>query len=290
MSKMLEHHEMFTHFFEENKIHTIGFQSAGALLLVFSFTGAFLPIPVRVAALLIGTSLFFKGRHAAQEGEELFGEAVVEESLNEALASLPMDWSRTKDLVVGESKIDHILVCPKGVYVIKAKNFGGSIEGALNERVWYQLSPDGGRSILFNPVKEVSEHAGELQKHLQQAGFQDVDVKPVVVFIDPTAWLNVSSPKVPIVRLAELDDLLRSQPDVMMPEKCAEIAKLLDGLVSTQRSRKKHEREPDKGDESDESFRVSVVNGRELGQARDPFLEGATFEGLTRKQIHLRHL
>jgi hypothetical protein len=266
MSKMLNH-EMITHLFEEKRTYSIGLRSAGVLLIVFALTGDFLPIPVRVAAVLIGTSLFFKGRHAAEEDSGLFDGAVEEESTTEALATIPKEWIRINHLAVGKSKIDHVLVGPKGIYSIKAKNFRGTIDGNLDERTWGQISPDGERSIVFNPIKEASANASELQKHIHQAGFPDVRVKPIVIFTDPTAQFRVSSPKVPVVRSAELGDLLRKQPHVMMPEKCAEMAKLLHGLVSRQNSKKRLTGKSDSREKNDPvlditAFKTFVINGK----------------------------
>lgn len=266
MSKILNH-EMITHLFEEKRTYSIGLRSAGVLLMVFALTGDFLPIPVRVAAVLIGTSLFIKGRQAAKEDSGLFDGAVEDESTTEVLASIPKEWIRIDQLAVGKSKIDHVLVGPKGIYSIKAKNYRGTIDGNLDERTWGQISPDGERSILFNPIKEASANASELQKHIHQAGFPDVRVKPVVIFTDPTARFRVSSPKVPVVRSAELGDLLRKQPHVMMPEKCAEMAKLLHGFVSRQKSKKRLTGKSDSREKNDPvlditAFKTFVMNGK----------------------------
>ncbi len=269
MAKLLKHHEMFNYHFDEQKLHSIGYKSMGLLVLAFSLTGYFLPAPVRIAAALIGISFFLRGRQSIQEGLEHLEAVVEEKSISDAMASLPMAWSLINDLAVGKSKIDHIVVCPKGVFAIKTKNYSGTIDGNLDERTWCQISADGARSIFFNPVKEARGQSVELQRVLQQAGFQDVKVHPVAVFTKPTVRLRVSSPKVPVIRMAELSDSLRQQPHVMMPEKCAEIAKFLDSLVSRQNSKRKLARKSDSREE----------NGMGQAKKNDPVLQVATFEG-----------
>ena len=73
----------------------------------------------------------------------------------------------------GTTQIDHILVCPYGVFVIETKNMKGWIFGAENQKLWTQKIFK--YSIRFqNPLHQNYKHTKTLQKYL--------DIEPNTIF------------------------------------------------------------------------------------------------------------
>ena len=63
------------------------------------------------------------------------------------------------------SQIDHIVINPRGVFVIETKNYSGDIYGNENQREWTQVLAYGNvKNKLYNPLKQNSTHVYFVKK------------------------------------------------------------------------------------------------------------------------------
>jgi hypothetical protein len=67
---------------------------------------------------LVGIILIIAGIVFIRSGYKFHVGAVGESLVTKVLSSFPDSWYVFNDMIVGRSQIDHILVCPKGVYTI----------------------------------------------------------------------------------------------------------------------------------------------------------------------------
>lgn len=77
------------------------------------------------------------------------------------------------------TQIDHIVICPCGVFVIETKNYSGRIYGSENQLEWTQILAGGNeKHKLYNPLKQNATHVYCLKKILG-----NVPIHSVVVFV-----------------------------------------------------------------------------------------------------------
>ena len=71
------------------------------------------------------------------------------------------------DLIVSNNgnttQIDHIVINPRGVFVIETKNYSGEIYGSENQREWTQVLAYGNvKNKLYNPLRLKRERMFDL--------------------------------------------------------------------------------------------------------------------------------
>jgi hypothetical protein len=157
--------------------------------------------------------------------------AVGERRVAQVLDRFPDGWFVFHDLVVGRAQIDHLLVCPKGVYTLETKNLRGTIYGNAEKPRWSQVLNRHTRNF-YNPVKQAVGHSVAVRSFLREQGFLKAWVDTIVVFTHPQVRLKVASATVPVLHLRELRDYLQRQEQlVLAPEDCRDIATCLAQLV-----------------------------------------------------------
>lgn len=112
--------------------------------------------------------------------------------------------------------IDHIILCPKGIFAIETKNYHGEI--ACNRDEWYKKS----RRRNF-PIRSVSEeakrHASYLKTFLKKTTEFKEQVNPIAVFTCPEIVLKLRRPTIPILRMNELIEYINNtQPATLLSE------------------------------------------------------------------------
>jgi hypothetical protein len=87
------------------------------------------------------------------------------------------DWYLFNDLLIAfdkkESQIDHVLVGPRGVFIIESKYWNGDIFPGKSDEVVEQVKFIGGKKVSFehyNPVKQVGTHVYRLSHFLKENG------------------------------------------------------------------------------------------------------------------------
>ncbi len=97
----------------------------------------------------------------------------------------------------------HVLICPQGVFAITTRYQDGSF--TVNGDQW---STAGGtmaalmrgfrRDGIGNPNQDALNAAAHVKKMLANIA-PDVEVKPLIVFIDPRAQISVENPVIPVL-------------------------------------------------------------------------------------------
>lgn len=63
------------------------------------------------------------------------------------------------------TQIDHIVINPRGVFVIETKNYSGEIYGSENQREWTQVLAYGNvKNKLYNPLKQNATHVYNVKR------------------------------------------------------------------------------------------------------------------------------
>jgi len=122
---------------------------------------------------------------------------------------------------------DHVLVGPTGLYIFIPKFNSGRIQ--FDGRRWSRGSLGGAllRNIaeggLGNPTTEVQRAMSQLADYLKKHGSEELirglEAKPVIVFTNPQAQLEVRNSPIQVVQIRELRSIFRRAKPVLSPEK-----------------------------------------------------------------------
>jgi hypothetical protein len=98
----------------------------------------------------------------------------------------------------------HILIAPQGVFAITAKFQHGRYSVVGDQ--WKTHRSAIGRFLsamrfegIGNPTQEALRNAAHVQKLLQPI-VPDIEVQPLIVFVDPRATITITDPVVPVLR------------------------------------------------------------------------------------------
>lgn len=105
---------------------------------------------------------------------------------------------------LGRAQIDHLVVGPRGIFVIETKNWKGSIYGQGDEPTWTQTSPGREPIRRRSPVAQVQRHAAAVNALLKGEKVDWPDVVPVVAFAFGQTDLWVEHPTVPVTHVERL--------------------------------------------------------------------------------------
>lgn len=104
----------------------LGFIVAAGLIIVLFIV---LFTEVALVGIIVGIILVSAGLALIRRANKFRIGAVGESHVAELLASFPKYWYVFNDMFIGHSQIDHIVVCPRGVYTIEIKHYQGTIYG-----------------------------------------------------------------------------------------------------------------------------------------------------------------
>lgn len=217
MAKIMKQQESLNSAFKKRAVSGLGFTIMGVIVIL-------------LFKQVVGIILFIIGLFLIGKGLKFHVGAIGESLVAEALSSFPDNWYIFNDMIVGRSQIDHIVVCPKGVYTIETKNYQGTIYGNAEKQEWSQVI-NFHKTLFYNPVKQGRGHSVALNKYLEKCGLNQIWVNTIVVFTEPSVELKVFSPKVPVIHLSKLNEFLNNQRQVMNPEVIAEISKFIHKLI-----------------------------------------------------------
>lgn len=95
------------------------------------------------------------------------------------------------------SQIDHIVINPRGVFVIETKNYSGDIYGNENQREWTQVLAYGNvKNKLYNPLKQNSTHVYCVKKIVGR-----LPVHSLVVFVQNNTYHIEANNVIPLSSL-----------------------------------------------------------------------------------------
>ncbi len=118
------------------------------------------------------------------------------------------------------SQIDHIVINPRGVFVIETKNYSGKIYGAENQHEWTQVLARGNvKNKVYNPLKQNATHVYNVKKIVG-----NLHIRSLVVFVkNNTGHIDANN----VVPLSALNSILRSGENILTVEQMQTAYKLL---------------------------------------------------------------
>ena len=82
------------------------------------------------------------------------------------------------------SQIDHVVINPRGIFVIETKNYSGEIYGSESQREWTQVLAYGNvKNKLYNPLKQNATHVYNVKKIVGR-----LPVHSLVVFVQNNTY------------------------------------------------------------------------------------------------------
>ena len=95
------------------------------------------------------------------------------------------------------SQIDHVVINPRGVFVIETKNYSGKIYGSENQREWTQVLAYGNvRNKLYNPLKQNATHVYNVKRIIGK-----LPVFSLVVFVQNNTYYSKANYVIPLSAL-----------------------------------------------------------------------------------------
>lgn len=136
---------------------------------------------------------------------------------------------------------DHLVVGPGGLFVLVPRSNGGTIR--FQNGRWSRGSLAGGllRGLaeggLGNPFTDVNRALGQLAGYLRKHGSEELiaglEAKPILVFTNPGARLEVApNPPIPIVQTKGLRQIFRRAKDTLPSDRVEELKRVLGREVA----------------------------------------------------------
>ncbi|HJH29721.1 MAG TPA: hypothetical protein C5S51_08535 [Methanosarcinaceae archaeon] len=221
MAQILKHQTSLNEEYERKRINGTPFFKMGFILIAIAIIGVtlvFVSDLSFIISLIIGVILFIMGilgaiifiigmlgEWASSKSSFLKG-AEGEKIVSDILETYPDNWYIFNDMRIGTAQIDHIVICPKGVYTIETKNYKGTIYGNAEDRYWTQVIEseyvEDRPYKFYNPIEQGKKHSFELSKYLSKYGYKSV-IHTIVVFTTKSK-LKVFSHKVPVIQTNEI--------------------------------------------------------------------------------------
>jgi hypothetical protein len=128
------------------------------------------------------------------------------------------------DTIVNGAQIDHILVCPKGLYTIETKHYDGKVYGSDRKDQWTQYFKTKNNKF-YSPIKQGKKHSLVLANALKEKGV-DIFIKTIVVFTG-RARVKVQTNTVPVLYSKDLYNHISKQKDVLSDDVITKYKNLL---------------------------------------------------------------
>ncbi len=130
-----------------------------------------------------------------------------EKAVTETLQRLDDSYYLINDVMLEDrgGNIDHVLLCPKGIFVIETKNYSGDFlcQGdrwsKKGQRRFYRIS---------SVTRQAKHNAENLHQMIRRETSLDAWVSPICVFTNHSVDLHLKSPNVPVLRLDQLVEFL----------------------------------------------------------------------------------
>ncbi len=132
----------------------------------------------------------------------LRGEATVTRLLQE---ELPNDTYILNDVNIRRgfrsAQIDHVVVSPKGIFLVETKNWRGKISGDERAPQWSRVRAAGDKPTpLPNPAQQCRRHIDLFRQFLKANHVWNDDVHSILVITPRHAEWNIRNPTIPVLR------------------------------------------------------------------------------------------
>ncbi len=159
--------------------------------------------------------VFFYALASSPFGRGKIGEWIVSLTLGKTIENQQYVINNIiiKDENDKTSQIDHILINPKGIFVIETKNYSGRIYGNEKQIEWTQVLAYGKvKNKLYNPIKQNNTHIYRLKNQMPNY----VVFYSAVVFVKGNTHFIQSNK---VLKLRQLKNFIRLERDVNLSEK-----------------------------------------------------------------------
>jgi hypothetical protein len=131
-----------------------------------------------IASILVIIILTVYLKHPSTRGR--LGENKVSLIIGETIENQQYVINNLTFVEQGKSfQIDHVVINPRGIFVIETKNYSGEIYGSENQLEWTQVLSYGKvKNKLYNPLKQNATHIYKVKKIVGK-----LPVRSLVVFV-----------------------------------------------------------------------------------------------------------
>lgn len=142
----------------------------------------------------------------------LKGEVEVTRQLTESLDSSHYIFNDLRIKVGRRSaQIDHVVVSPRGIFLIETKNWRGHLAGTEADDRWTQTKREGEPPIrISNPIQQTKRHAEIVRLALDREGIAWPGVHPLVVFLSPRTTFDIVDSRTPVLHPRDAVEYLAS--------------------------------------------------------------------------------
>jgi hypothetical protein len=111
------------------------------------------------------------------------------------------------------AQIDHVVVSPKGIFLIETKNWRGKLSGDEKDRQWIQNKGGNIPPVkVSNPVMQNQRHLDVFSQFLKAHKIDWPDVFLVLVMMNPTSEWDIGNLSATILRPDEVSEFISYHP------------------------------------------------------------------------------
>jgi hypothetical protein len=159
-----------------------------------------------------------------------------QENVENVLHLLSDEWNMVNNYTIPHKNcdIDHLLIGPKGIFVIETKNYNGKVECVGDSWTYTKTGKNGGvyRGHINNPSRQLKRNVWELRKYLEKKlGGKDKFpywIQGILVFTNIHAELEMKDETVVVLKTKQLIPFLQKyQNEPLEDSKIQSILKIL---------------------------------------------------------------
>ncbi|WP_232460987.1 nuclease-related domain-containing protein [Thermococcus radiotolerans] len=132
-----------------------------------------------------------------------------------------------------KGNVDHVLVSPKGIFVLETKNYSG--EYWVNGEVWKTRGYMGRRRVkvkIRSPAVEVQKEVKAVSSFLKRKVGKDYQLYPLIVLTGDANVHGIKTSEIPILHLEDVPKYIDNFPTVLTQEDVSEVSQALGGYAA----------------------------------------------------------
>lgn len=156
-------------------------------------------------------------------GKEFQRQDAAPEDSTDLLDGLPAGFFLLNDLRGGGGSIDHILVGPKGIFVLKIQSHSGTVT-VLAEQIFRN-----GRSLDSDKelIRDARTECRTLEELLARRGITELKPQPLIVFMNGIIGVHGTIKGLEVMHRNTLPDFMKRRKDVMSAREAEGILEFL---------------------------------------------------------------
>ncbi len=167
------------------------------------------------ASTLLTVILFALSLWFIAKGVSSIVHTYIDSDIIRLLSKLPNDYYLLNDIIFDDNLINHIVVCPKGIFTIDTKSWKDSTQ----KKIKYNKQ--------YNMIKQGILNSKLLNDFLQKNNAGNYFVNTIIVFANWDEKLKEHFSDIPVLQPELLSQHISSFPDKYSPDECRKIADAL---------------------------------------------------------------